>query len=52
MIYIPGGIDQFFREAGEPAPSHELLPPPDEPPDVARIIEIGSRYGMDIQAPA
>jgi quercetin dioxygenase-like cupin family protein len=52
VIYAPGGVDQFFREAGEPAPGHELPPPPEEPPDVARLIEIGRRYGMNIQTPA
>ena len=52
VIYIPGGMDQFFREAGETAPSHELPPPPDAPPDIERIVEIGRRFGMDIQTPA
>jgi quercetin dioxygenase-like cupin family protein len=48
-IYNPGGIDKFFAEAGEPAPSNELPPPPSSPPDLERIAEIGSRYGMEIQ---
>ena len=52
VTYTPGGVDQFFREAGEPAQSHELPPPPSEPPDLERLIEIGNRYGMEIKAPA
>jgi quercetin dioxygenase-like cupin family protein len=51
VIYAPGGMDQFFREAGEPAPAHELPPSPEEPPDIKRIVEIGERYGMNIQEP-
>jgi quercetin dioxygenase-like cupin family protein len=52
VIYTPGGIDQFFREAGEPGQAGELPPPSDAPPDVGRIAEIGQKYGMQIQAPA
>jgi quercetin dioxygenase-like cupin family protein len=52
VIYTPGGIEQFFREAGEPAQAHELPPPPDSPPDLERIVAIGQKYGMDIKAPA
>src|SRR5262249_11707985 len=32
VTYAPGGIEQFFAEAGEPATSLELPPPPDAPP--------------------
>ncbi len=49
--YIPGGIEGFFAEAGEPAQSHELPPPPEGPPDVERLAAIAERYGMHIQAP-
>jgi quercetin dioxygenase-like cupin family protein len=52
VIYTPGGIDRFFAEAGEPAERNELPPPPSSPPDLERLIEIGARYGMEIQAPA
>jgi quercetin dioxygenase-like cupin family protein len=52
VIYTPGGIDRFFDEAGEPAQSNELPPPPSSPPDLDRLIEIGARFGMEIQAPA
>ena len=49
VTYSPGGIENFFAEAGEPAQSYELPPPPDGPPDIERLIEIGKRYGMNIQ---
>jgi quercetin dioxygenase-like cupin family protein len=52
VIYAPGGIDDFFREAGEPGQAGVLPPPPDGPPDVERLAAIASKYGMDIQAPA
>jgi quercetin dioxygenase-like cupin family protein len=52
VTYTPGGIDGFFADAGEPAQSPGLPPPPDAPPDVERLASIAERYGMDIQAPA
>jgi quercetin dioxygenase-like cupin family protein len=52
VIYTPGGIDGFFAEAGEPAQANELPPPSDTPPDLERMVEIGRRYGMEIEAPA
>lgn len=51
VIYTPGGIDKFFVEAGEHAPTHAVPPPPSEPPDLARLITTAARYGMEIQAP-
>jgi quercetin dioxygenase-like cupin family protein len=52
VTYTPGGIDKFFAEAGEPAQSPGLPPPPGAPPDVERLASIAARYGMDIQPPA
>jgi quercetin dioxygenase-like cupin family protein len=51
VTYRPGGIERFFAEAGEVAPVREVPPPPTAPPDVARLIETGSRYGLVIHAP-
>ncbi len=51
VIYIPGGIDQFFTEAGEPAQTNELPPPPSSPPDIERLVAIGARHGFEIAAP-
>lgn len=51
MTYVPGGIDQFFAEVGAPAPTHELPPLSDQPPDIARIVEAGARYGMAFPQP-
>ena len=52
VTYTPGGIDKFFAEAGEPAQTREIPPPPSLPPDVERIAEIGARYGVDLKLPA
>lgn len=52
VIYQPGGIEAFFAEAGEPAQRRELPPPPAGPPDMDRLIAIGQKHGMNIEAPA
>ncbi|MBN1529427.1 MAG: cupin domain-containing protein [Thermoleophilaceae bacterium] len=52
VAYTPGGIEGFIAEAGERAPRHELPPPPVEPPDVGRLVEIGRRHGMNLVLPA
>lgn len=50
VTYSPGGVEKFFAEAGEPAREHTIPPPPDGPPDLERLVRIGERYGMRIQA--
>lgn len=52
VIYAPGGIDKFFEEAGEPAPTRTVPPPPAGPPDIERLVGIAARYGMQIQPPS
>jgi quercetin dioxygenase-like cupin family protein len=49
--YLPGGIDQFFAAAGEPARSLTVPPPPTSPPDVDRLTAIGAQYGLRIEQP-
>ena len=51
-IYTPGGIEEFFAEAGEPAARWELPPAPTEPPDIERLAALGEKYGMRISPPA
>ena len=46
--YLPGGIDKFFVEVGEPALSHTVPPPSDTPPDIAAVVAAGERYGVHI----
>jgi quercetin dioxygenase-like cupin family protein len=47
----PAGLDQWFFETGQPAPSRTLPPPPDAPPDVAAIVASLQRYGTDTLGP-
>jgi quercetin dioxygenase-like cupin family protein len=51
VIYQPGGIDEFFAEAGTDAQARELPPPPESPPDVERLAAIAERYGMEMAPP-
>jgi len=51
-IYHGGSMDAFFREAGEPAQSRVVPPAPTEPPDVARLEEIGNRNGLQLIPPS
>jgi quercetin dioxygenase-like cupin family protein len=46
---IPGGLDGFFREVGRPAEAPGLPVP--GPVDVARMAEVGARYGNEIVGP-
>ncbi len=50
--YLPGGIDKFFTEVGEPALSRTLPPPSDTPPDFERIVRVAAEHGMMIEVPA
>jgi quercetin dioxygenase-like cupin family protein len=52
VTYIPGGIDKFFAEMGEPAQAREVPPPSETPPDIARMAAVGERYGLQIQVPS
>jgi quercetin dioxygenase-like cupin family protein len=51
-VYAPGGIDRFFKEAGEPAQRLEIPPPPDGPPDLERLSAIAEKYGLELRVPA
>lgn len=50
-VYLPGGIDRFFAEAGEPAPRRETPPAPTSPPDIERLVGIGARHGLELLPP-
>ena len=50
IVYTPGGVDKFFEEAGETAQRRELPPPLTAPPDLERLSQIASRYGLELRA--
>jgi quercetin dioxygenase-like cupin family protein len=51
LLYTPGGIDRFFKEFGEPADRREAPPAPEGPPDIERLTEIATRYGLEVHVP-
>ena len=48
-IAVPGGLENFFRDAGAPA-EHDGLPPAG-PIEVERIRQVSPRYGTEIVGP-
>jgi hypothetical protein len=48
-VITPGGFENFFLEAGEPAPKGSAAP--EGEPDVGRLVEIGQKYGLEIPPP-
>jgi hypothetical protein len=49
--FQPFLFEGFLREVGEPAGERVLPPPLEAPPDMARLIPIGSRNGIEILGP-
>lgn len=49
LIATPGGAEQFFRQAGEPA--DDMVLPVPQPPDVAALVETAARNGITILGP-
>ncbi|WP_412538329.1 cupin domain-containing protein [Longispora sp. K20-0274] len=49
--YMPGGIDNFFAEAGQAAEHRELPPVGGPPPDFERLAAIAERYDLELKAP-
>ena len=53
VLNAPGTLHvNFFSQAGEPMPPGTTeLPSPSGPPDVARLLEVGRRNGMEFVLP-
>ena len=49
--FAPFHFEGFLREVGVPAPERVLPPPLEAPPDMARLLPIGARNGMEILGP-
>ncbi|HEX2107141.1 MAG TPA: quercetin 2,3-dioxygenase [Nitrososphaera sp.] len=47
LVYTPGGIEGFFREAGMPAEGDGPAPPVDSA-EIARTDKAGRRYGLEV----
>ena len=48
VLVIPGGLDRFFEEAGEPGT--DISSPPG-PPDVEKLLATAERYGLEFPPP-
>ena len=47
LIHLtPGGFEDYFKEMSEPAPELVVPPRPQGPPDVKKIVETASIYGV------
>jgi quercetin dioxygenase-like cupin family protein len=49
--FAPFQFEGFLREVGEPATELVLPPPLSGPPDMARLLPIGARNGIEILGP-
>jgi len=49
--FTPFLFEGFLREVGEPATERVLPPPLETPPDMAKLLPIGSRNGIEILGP-
>ena len=49
--FAPFQFEGFIRDVGEPAPERVLPPPLTSHPDMAKLIPIGSRNGIEILGP-
>ena len=47
LVYTPGGIEGFFREAGMQAVGGSPAPPVDST-EIARTDKAGRRYGLEV----
>lgn len=51
VVTQPAGFEGMLRALGEPAPSLTIPPAPTELPDMARITEVLTEYGIDLLGP-
>ncbi len=52
VLVTPGGFEEFFRDPGLGEPAQELaLPPPQGPPDVARMVAALGKLGVEVVGP-
>jgi len=52
LVWVtPGGLEKYFAESGTPLPSRDSAPVPPTEADIARLIELAPKYGLEILAP-
>jgi quercetin dioxygenase-like cupin family protein len=50
LLISPAGLENFFREVGEPA-KDTTAPPPHRPGAISRAMQLAQKYGLRIQLP-
>lgn len=51
FLITPAGLEEAFKQLSEPAQGFTLPPPPEEPPDVERMMSIFEAYGNEFAPP-
>lgn len=51
ITVAPAGLEQMFLEAGHMLDDDTTQPPPVTPEDVARLLDVAPKYGVDIRVP-
>lgn len=51
VLFAPAGLEEVFKQLGEPARSVTLPRPPKEPPDLEKIVAVFNEYGIEFAPP-
>lgn len=51
LLFAPGGVEDFFREAGKPARSFTIPPPDEEFRDRETLMAIAGKFGQEFIGP-
>jgi quercetin dioxygenase-like cupin family protein len=52
ILVAPAGLEKMFEETGRPWPDASRTPPPPSADEIAHLLTIAPRYGVDIRVPA
>ncbi len=50
VIVTPAGLERFFEEIGESV-MYKSYPPPDDPPDMEKLMALTQKYHIEIKMP-
>lgn len=51
VVLTPAGLEEAFKQLGEPAQTATLPPPLEEPPDMEEIVAVFNAYGVEFAPP-
>jgi quercetin dioxygenase-like cupin family protein len=52
ILVAPAGLEKMFEETGRPWPDASKMPPPPAADEIAHLLTVAPRYGIDIRVPA